>query len=97
MNILEYIKQGGTCKSKAGHFVRILQTDFEEEYPIKGQIVMNKFDYDCKWTKEGTPHNLPLTHCLDLVPVIPVITYKSVNKGKLSKYDNIDDFYTHEG
>jgi hypothetical protein len=92
MDVVEYLKQGGKCRSKSGHDF-ILDSIKYEEYPIRGWLLMGKFYYPCKWTENGEPHNLPYTHSLDLVPVIPITTYKMVNKKLLSECDNIEDFY----
>ena len=92
MNLLEYIKQGGKCKSNAGHWFVLSGFDEGEEYPINGFLIINNKSYPYKWTENGIPHNLPYTHGLDLVPVIEVSSYKSVSKKLLSEYEFIDDF-----
>lgn len=92
MTIVDYLKQGGKCKSKAGHDF-VLDCIKYEKYPIKGWLVINNEEYPYEWTENGEPHNLPYTHCLDLVPVIPVTTYKMVDKKILLECDDIRDFY----
>lgn len=91
MDMVEYLKQGGKCKSKSGHFF-ILDCIKHEEYPIRGWLLMDDFYYPCKWNENGEPHNLPYTHSLDLMPVIPITSYKMVDKKLLSQYNNIRDF-----
>jgi hypothetical protein len=92
MNILEFIRQGGKCKSAAGHWFHLTDIVEGEQYPIKGTLIHNNEPFKYEWAEDGTPSNLPYTHCLDLVPVIEVIKYKMVDKKELAKYDNIEDF-----
>jgi len=93
MNIADYIKQGGKCKSKSGHWF-ILDSIKYEKYPIKGWLLMNdgKYYYPCRWDEDGVPHNLPYTHGLELMPVIPVTTYRMVDKKLLSRYLTAEEF-----
>ena len=44
MEMVEYIKQGGKCKSKSGHWF-ILDSIKYEKYPIKGWLLMNDGKY----------------------------------------------------
>ena len=92
MNILEYIKDGGKCKSFANNWFILSEIDEEHEYPIKGFLLINGKSYPYRWTKEGVPHNLPYTHGLNLMPVVEITTYKSVSASELLKYDNREDF-----
>ena len=91
MNIVDYVKGGGKCKSKSGHWF-ILDCVKYEEYPIRGWLLMGDFYYPCKWNENGEPHNLPYTHGLDLIPVVPVTTYKMVDKKILSNCDTMSEF-----
>jgi hypothetical protein len=92
MNILEYIKSGGKCKSMADNWFILSEIEEGEEYPIKGFLVINGKSYPYRWTEEGVPHNLPYTHGLNLMPVVEVVNYKSINPKELSKYSNREDF-----
>lgn len=91
MNILEYIKHGGKCKSKSGHWFR-LKEFVSGPYPISGFLVINGKSYPYSWSEDGSPENLPYTHGLDLMPVIPVTHYKMVNKNLLSRYVTRQEF-----
>lgn len=93
MNIADYVKKGGKCKSKSGHWF-ILDCVKYEEYPIKGWLLVNNGTHylPCRWTEDGVPHNLPYTHGLDLIPVVPVTTYKMVDKKILSNCDTMSEF-----
>ena len=93
MNILQFLKEGGLCKSKAGHWF-VLDTINDEQYPIKGWLTINGLNYRYEWTEEGLPHNLPYTHGLDLMPVIGEVSYRTINKDILKKSDNIQHFTT---
>ena len=91
MNLLEYIKQGGKCKSSAGHWF-ILSKIGTGEYPIEGTLEINGKQYPYKWTETGIPHNLPYTHGLGLVPVIKVTSYRIVDKDLLKRYLTREEF-----
>mgnify|MGYP006301201215 CR=1 FL=1 len=92
MNLLEYVKQGGRCKSKSGHWFTPSEMPGNGEYPIKGYLTINGKSYYYEWTEDGSPHNLPYTHGLDLMPVIKVTSYRMVDKDILSRYMHLMDF-----
>lgn len=92
MNIKDYIKNGGSCKSKSGHWF-VFQSIDSGDYPIKGFLTVNGKNFPYSWTEDGQPHNLPYTHQLDLVPVVPVVSYKMVKTEALKRYNTIEDFY----
>ena len=91
MTLLEYIKQGGKCKSKAGYWFTLSKFG-TGEYPIEGLLSINGEQYPYRWTEDGIPENLPYTHGLDLMPIIKVTTYKMVKKGNLSRYMTREEF-----
>lgn len=92
MNMLEYIRNGGLCRSASGHDFVLSGFEKGSKYPVKGFLLMNNYNYPCEWTEDGVPHNLPYSHGLNLMPVIPVVTYKMVSNQLLSRYMNIEDF-----
>lgn len=92
MNILEYVKNGGVCKSKSGHFFVLNGIENGAEYPITGYLQMENYKYPCKWTENGVPHNLPYSHGLDLMPVISIVSHKMIDKEILSRYMTVEEF-----
>lgn len=91
MNILEFIQQGGKCQSKAGHWF-LLKEIGEDEYPIKGWLLINRKLYYYAWTTEGKPHNLPYTHGLDLMPMLGRTSYEMISLDRLADCKDINDF-----
>ena len=97
MTLLEYIQNSGKCKSKSGHWFVFKHFKLDEKYPIKGYLKMKDYDFPCEWTEDGVPKNLPYTHGLDLMPVVPVVDYKMVDKSTLSNYQYVQDFIKDQG
>lgn len=89
MNILEFIKQNGQCRSESGHHLVVQQLD-SGDYPIVGHLLMKDFQFPCRWTEDGLPENLPTNHGLALMPTIPQVYYKSIDKKHLAKFDTIE-------
>ena len=44
----------------------------------------------------GNPFDLPLTHGLNLVPVVPIITYHIIDITQLSKFARVQDLVNSE-
>lgn len=98
MNILEYIQQGGKCRAKAGYDFILDEFDFEDYWCIIGRLeTAYNYKIKCRWNKDGVPRGLPYTHGLDLMPVIPIVTYKMIKVETLAKYNNIDDMIDDVG
>ena len=92
MKLIDFIKDGGLCKSKSGHWFKLTGFD-DSEYPIIGCLSINGRQYQYKWNEDGTPHNLPYTHGLDLMPVVKEVSYRMVNKSILNECECLGDFY----
>lgn len=92
MNILDFIKGNGKCKSASGHWF-VLTELVDEWYCIKGYLEMeNGFRFKCEWDREGVPRNLPYTHGLNLMPVVSITKYKVVDTKELEKYTSVESF-----
>mgnify|MGYP003338343288 CR=1 FL=1 len=91
MKLIDFIKDGGLCKSKSGHWFRL--SGFQSgNYPISGFLQINDRWYEYQWSEDGVPINLPYTHGLDLMPLVEEISYKMVNKNILEECENINQF-----
>lgn len=92
MNLLEYIKDNGKCKSASGHWFTLTELT-NEWYCIRGYLTMdNGFSFNCEWDREGVPRNLPYTHGLNLMPVVSMTKYKVVDTKELHKYSSVEQF-----
>lgn len=99
MNILDYVRKNGKVRTASGEEVEITytSTDPDEKYPIRGFIKFRFGNHSiCEWDVNGYPHNLPVTHGLDIHPVIPVTKYHFVSNKKLKNYNDIRDFIREE-
>lgn len=97
MNILDYILNGGSCKSKSGHWFHLDRINSNQEYPISGWLHINDNFYRYNWNENGVPENLPYTHGLDLMPVITITSYKMLTLEELSNYNSIKELVKNYG
>ena len=88
MNFVAFIEDKGIVKSASGHKVEDLIVDRSDlNYPIKGHIVWDSgYRMPMMWNKNGLPHNLPLNHGVNLIPIVPIIKYESLSKEGVLKY-----------
>lgn len=97
MNIQEFIQQGGKCRAKAGYDFILDEFDPNDYWCIVGKLQTTyNYKIKCKWDKHGVPQGLPYTHGLDLLPVIPITTYKMIKLETLAKFDKIEDLMESE-
>lgn len=83
MNILDWILNGGAVKTAHGRPVTIWLTD-DDQYPIEGKVDDN-VPFECRWDENGYPHNLPLTHGLNLLAVKRIVNYHTLSKDELAR------------
>lgn len=91
MNILEFVKQGGKTKTAAGDFVTITDINENVKYCLSGQVHSKIYEYELIWDEDGNPSNLPCNHGLNLIAVVPVITYNVVSTDQLKEATNVTD------
>jgi hypothetical protein len=95
MNIFDYVQQRGSCKVACGWDFKLGYTILseEEKYRIVGYVILpNGHQSMYRWTVDGEIENPAHNNGLNLVPCIPVTTYKSIDPEKLSGYNKIQDF-----
>lgn len=95
MNIIEFINGGGKCRSISGHDFNLVEIDCNSPYPIKGYLQMDNFKYDCEWSVNGTPYNLPSTYQYYLKPLVRIENYVTVNSDELSNFKSVKEFQEH--
>jgi len=95
MNMFDYVQQCGKCKVACGWDFKLGYTILDEtqKYRIVGYIIMpNGHQSMYRWTVDGQIENPAQNNGLNLVPVIPITTYKAVDPSLLSGYNKIQDF-----
>jgi hypothetical protein len=97
LTILDFVNAGGKCITAAGWEFQICYINKDIEYPICGYVISPsgvKSLYH--WDVFGDPFDLPLTHGLNLVPVVPIITYHIIDIAQLSKFARVQDLVNSE-
>lgn len=85
MNFIEFINSKGVCKTASGHNISDVKINEEEtKFPITGKIKWdNGHLMPMSWNREGNPVNLPYTHGLHLVGVVPKVNFEIIDIKKL--------------
>lgn len=91
MNILDFIKQGGKVKAATGDDVTINSISPTATHCINGTIHSKVVDFQMSWDEDGFPENLPSTHGLNLLAVLPEVKYNVVNTKRLREATSIED------
>lgn len=95
MNIFDYVQGLGKCKVACGWDFRLGYTilDDNEKYRIVGYVTNpNGHQSMYRWTIDGEIENPACNNGLNLVPCIPITTYKTIDPKKLSEYNKVQDF-----
>ncbi len=97
ITVLDWVLAGGKCKSASGWEFNLCYTDKDNPYPICGYIIgHNGHKTMYKWDENGYPSNLPTTHGLHLIPVVPITTYHYIDTKKLKEFDKVRDLVKNE-
>lgn len=94
MNIFEFVTkyQEAKVSTAAGHPVTITEVIPEDNYPLRGYAVFpNNFKFKCQWNVHGRPYNLPLNHGMDLIALIPKVTYQIVPTDKFNNAKTLEE------
>lgn len=88
MNFVAFIEDEGIVKCASGHNIVGLKIDYSEKhYPIKGYVIWDSgYKMPMTWNENGLPHNLPLNHGLNLIPIVPIVSYEPLPKEEVLKY-----------
>ena len=95
MNIFDYVQGCGKLKCACGWDFKLAYTILDEnaKYRIAGYVITpNGHQSMYRWTIDGEVENPASNNGLNLVPCIPITTYKSVDPKRLSEYNKIQDF-----
>jgi hypothetical protein len=94
MNIFDFVTKYQETKvsTAAGHPVTITEVIPEDTYPLRGYAVFpNNFKFNCRWNIHGRPYNLPLNHGMELVALIPKITYQIVPSATFNNAQTLEE------
>lgn len=98
MNILDFIMNGGTVKTSAGHNVKINDIVVTDQYGVKGSVVWNNgHESELEWDETGYPQDRRTHHCLNLVPVVFEQVSHTVPYSTLERFNDIESFYKSMG
>lgn len=97
VNILDIVNAGGKLRTAAGWDVDICYVNKEVDHCICGYVSSpNGMKNLHKWDKDGKPQNLPLTHGLNLIPVVPITTYHMIDPKQMKQFDKVQDLMNSE-
>lgn len=97
LTILDFISAGRQLKTACGWEFEIRDINRKEKYPISGFVkapsgiqMLYRFD------EHGYPENLPLTHGLNLVPVINITYQHQINSRTMKEFTSVEDLIASE-
>ena len=91
MDMIDFLMEGGMVRTSSGHKVEINDVVPHDEFPIRGTIHwLSGHESIMQWDISGYPKDRRTHYGLNIVPVIPVTTYKPLDK-KLSDYKDYQD------
>ncbi len=97
ITVLDFVNAGGRARTAAGYEFQLSYIAKDQPYPIVGYVINPAGVKSLhKWDINGNPENLPLTHGLNLIPVVPIITYHMIDVKKLNEFDKVQDLINSE-
>ena len=97
ITVFDFLNAGGNCKTACGWDFKICWLNKESDYPICGYVVYSNNDQMMyKFDVNGFPEKLPITHGLNLIPVVPIITYRMIDMKEMDNFDKVQDLIKSE-
>ena len=97
ITVFDFLNAGGKCKTACGWDFKICWLNKESDYPICGYVVYSNNDQMMyKFDVNGFPEKLPITHGLNLIPVVPITTYRMIDMKKMDNFDKVQDLIKSE-
>jgi hypothetical protein len=94
MKIIDFIQYAGVkVRTAAKDEVTITSIVKEDKFPIKGTYYHSpsKTVNRCEWDEHGYPHNLPLTHGLNLIPYLPETLWNRIDANTFKNAESYVD------